>query len=86
MNKHKTVVNLFYCLIQDIEDYTMTHDNCESLHIIVEKLCNIKTVWDIDEILYENNIKQLEEICEHFSKFKYYQFAKDLNAILERVR
>ena len=86
MNEHMTVAELFYCLIQDIEDYTMTHDNCESLDIIVEKLCNIKTVWDTGELLYENNIKQLEEICEHFDKFKYYQFAEDLNVILERVR
>ena len=37
MNEHMTVSELFYCLIQDIEDYTMTHDNCEPLDIIVEK-------------------------------------------------
>lgn len=82
-----TVGELFYCLIQDIEDYTMLHDdNQKELDIITEKLCNIKTVWDTGNLLYENNIKQLEEICEYFDKFKYYQFAEDLNVILERVR
>lgn len=81
-----TTGELFYCLIQDIEDYTMLHDNCEALDIITEKLDKIKDTWDKGELLSQDEIKQLEEICEHFDKFKYYQFAEDLNIILERVR
>lgn len=82
-----TVGELFYCLIQDIEDYTMLHDdNQKELDIITEKLCNIKTVWDTGSLLYENNIKQLEDICKQFDDFGYSQFAADLNVILERVR
>lgn len=87
MNEHMIIGELFYCLIQDIEDYTMLHnDNTKELNIIVEKLCNIKMVYDANNTVFENHILQLQKIEQQFKEFGYAQFEQDIQEIIRRLK
>ena len=86
MNEHMTTGELFYCLIEDIEDYTMRHnDNIEELDNIVIRLDEIKKSYDLYRIMYRN-IDELEAIKSRFDELGYKQFSEDLEEIIERFK
>lgn len=88
-----TTNELFYCLVQDIEDYTM-HESNEELEDLLQTLEAVKEKYDnekldTDDLNVLNIIKQYFEdnaedvLC--FDNLNFKQFAQDLNVILERV-
>lgn len=86
MNEHMTTGELFYCLIEDIEDYTMRHDdNIEELDNIVMRLDEIKKSYDLYRIMYRN-IDELKYIKSRFDELGYEQFSTDLEEIIERFK
>lgn len=89
-----TTNELFYCLVQDIEDYTM-HESNEELDDMLQTLEAVKGKYDnekldTDDINVLNIIKQYfednKEDTPCFDNLNFKQFAEDLNVILERVR
>ena len=89
-----TTNELFYCLVQDIEDYTM-HESNEELEDLLQTLEAVKEKYDnekldTDDVNVLNIIKQYFEdnaedaLC--FDNLNFKQFSQDLNIILERVR
>ena len=94
MNEHLTVGELFYCLIEDIEDYTM-HESNEELDDMLQTLEAVKEKYDkekldTDDVNVLNIIKQYFEdnkedtLC--FDNLNFKQFVEDLNVILERIQ
>ena len=83
MNEHMTTGELFYCLIQDIEDYTMRNEN-ETLDNVVLQLDKIKEHYD-NQILDESDKENLGLIYQLFIFKGYEQFADDLQQIIERL-
>ena len=85
MNEHMTTGELFYCLIEDVEDYTMRHeDNIEELDNIVIRLDEIKKSYDLYRIMY-GNIDELKDIKSRFDELGYEQFSIDLQEIISRL-
>ena len=83
MNEHMTTGELFYCLIEDIEDYTMRNEN-ETLDNVVLQLDKIKEHYD-NQILDESDKENLGLIYQLFIFKGYEQFADDLQQIIERL-
>ena len=83
MNEHMTTGELFYCLIEDIEDYTMRHES-ETLDNVVLQLDKIKEHYD-NQILDESDKENLGLIYQLFTFKGYEQFADDLQQIMERL-
>lgn len=83
MNEHMTTGELFYCLIEDIEDYTMKHES-ETLDNVVLQLDKIKEHYD-NQILDESDKENLGLIYQLFTFKGYEQFADDLQQIMERL-
>ena len=94
MNDEFTVGELFYCLIEDIEDYTM-HESNEDLDDMLKTLEAVKEKQD-SEKLDSNDVNVLTIVEQYFEDNKddtpcfgnlnFKQFAEDLNVILERVK
>ena len=83
MNEHMTTGELFYCLIEDIEDYTMRNES-ETLDNVVLQLDKIKEHYD-NQILDESDKENLGLIYQLFIFKGYEQFADDLQQIIERL-
>lgn len=78
-----TIGELFYCLIQDIEDQYTMHGPHE-LDEVVECLDKIKEAYDKDS-LTKDDIAKLNLMESAFILKGYEQFAEDLNVIIERI-
>ena len=84
MNEHMTVAELFYCLIQDIEDYTMRNED-EGLDYIVELLDDVKEHWD-KKSFGRLELTKLVSVTDYLEARHFEQFYEDSKALLERVR
>lgn len=77
-----TISELFYCLLQDIEDLTM--NNPHELDKIVEILDEIN-LKELSEKLTEEDKSKLKDIRWELECKGYEQFAEDLSVIIERI-
>lgn len=82
MNEHMTISELFYCLIQDIEELTMhgPHELDETVEFLDEM--NLK---EISEELTEEDKTKLGLLESTLRGKGYDQFAEDLSVINERL-
>ena len=84
-----TVGELFYCLIQDIEDYLMRNED-EDIYFVLAQLDALKEKYDLQKFdqrhlsVLISNVDYLRQKSKKDEK--YLPFYKDIKVILKRVQ
>lgn len=84
MNDDFTIDELFYCLIQDIEDYLMRADK-EKLQSIVNILTDLKEKHSEDKFGKEEKQK-MKSVVKDLKSLNIEEFYEDAQVIMEQLQ